>query len=293
LEAGIPLPGMVKVGNVAVDIYEATAWDASADTIDEDLNDLTTNVLASKFGQKVGRNATQYDARRVALRTGKRLMTSAEWLRAISGTPDTENANPGEEAIGEAEDYDDTDGYFGQGKYINQIWHTDNGDATVNDGDANHPYGSTFDTDSDWDNDYSKILAGTAVNAFSQYNVYDGVGNVLEWNEDTREMGEAYTGAGGWRDVDDTWFTWDGSINILPLTGNTEGNDNQKYNYDGVYIYTDGTNTKTYCGGYTCETAALLRGGRWSTGARAGVFSLTLDNSPSRSSYTFGLRGAR
>ncbi len=39
--------------------------------------------------------------------------------------------------------------------------------------------------------------------------------------------------------------------------------------------------------------AALIRGGNWNNGARAGVFSLNLNNSPSNANYNIGLRGAR
>jgi len=49
-------------------------------------------------------------------------------------------------------------------------------------------------------------------------------------------------------------------------------------------------------GGETIRFAALIRlirGGNWNNGARAGVFSLNLNNSPSNTNYNIGLRGAR
>jgi len=46
-------------------------------------------------------------------------------------------------------------------------------------------------------------------------------------------------------------------------------------------------------GGETPRPAALIRGGNWNNGARAGVFSLNLNNSPSNSNYNIGLRAAR
>lgn len=39
--------------------------------------------------------------------------------------------------------------------------------------------------------------------------------------------------------------------------------------------------------------AALIRGGNWNNGARAGVFSMNLNNSPSNTNNNIGLRGAR
>ncbi len=97
---------MVRVGNLCVDKYEASIWDASASTQYTNVpclingNDCTakdssgaSNANAiyarSVAGVLPVVNISWYQAAQACLNSGKRLLTNAEWQMAAAGTPDT------------------------------------------------------------------------------------------------------------------------------------------------------------------------------------------------------------
>ena len=104
--------GMVKVGSVCVDIYEASVWDAPDDTATtqygassddypcgdngndcskaDNLGEANANAI---YAQSVAletpaRYITWFQAQQACANSGKRLITNAEWQMAAAGTPD-------------------------------------------------------------------------------------------------------------------------------------------------------------------------------------------------------------
>ena len=81
LAAGIPLPGMVQVGDFAMDIYE--------NTIDRD------GLPVSRHGAIPWTLVSAQKITDLAKKIGKRLPTAAEWYQAAKGTPDPHREDPG------------------------------------------------------------------------------------------------------------------------------------------------------------------------------------------------------
>ncbi|MDD5307735.1 MAG: SUMF1/EgtB/PvdO family nonheme iron enzyme [Deltaproteobacteria bacterium] len=117
-------------------------------------------------------------------------------------------------------------------------------------------------------------LAGTAPGdtgtCVSLWGAEDMIGNLWEWT--------AWWGEGGM-----TWMTSDGQ-EAAAVWGASYGSDS-----------TWGVNGTTY--GATASAAGLpaaaLRGGYWSSGSRAGAFTMTLYHGPSAGTNTIGLRCCR
>lgn len=105
---------------------------------------------------------------------------------------------------------------------------------------------------------------GANVSCVSNYQVNDMVGNVREW-------------VGDWMQGDTN--PW------APSTGTT----NAAYGSDGM----NGTNTATWQGGGQNFPAAIFRGGRYYSGAGAGVFALDVSRAPSDLLIDLGFRCAR
>ncbi|MFN8545085.1 MAG: SUMF1/EgtB/PvdO family nonheme iron enzyme [Candidatus Binatia bacterium] len=94
-----PQEVMVKVGNVCVDVYEASVWStptggtqygvAAADyPCGGDGNDCTGIFARSVPDVLPARYVTWFQAQQACRNSGKRLLTNAEWQMAASGTPD-------------------------------------------------------------------------------------------------------------------------------------------------------------------------------------------------------------
>jgi len=109
---------------------------------------------------------------------------------------------------------------------------------------------------------------GAKTNCKSAENVYDMVGNVWEWTNETVGCTNSYVGGTeGWKYWNGTTFTTTGAAGTA------------KYGNDGVYFLA-GTQTGR----------AVLRGGSWSHGAAAGPFSASLSTAPSDTSNRVGFR---
>ena len=92
LPAGVPLPGMVKVGNLAIGIYEASADDATPTAAG------SSSYPTSRYGVVPMVSVTGWSAMQIVAQAGARLPTWAEWLMAVefnpgSRTPASQNGN--------------------------------------------------------------------------------------------------------------------------------------------------------------------------------------------------------
>ena len=99
----------------------------------------------------------------------------------------------------------------------------------------------------------------------SSEGVYDQVGNVWEWTNETATM---ISPESGWHYINTTDMTW-------ALVSSA---DDGTYGKDGTYFLA-GTNNR-----------AVLRGGYWSSGPYAGPFCAVLYLGPTSSSYYIGFR---
>ena len=110
--AGTACPGndstdvMVRVGDLCVDVYEASVWSApaggtrygvvSADyPCAADGSDCTAIYARSVAGVLPSRYVTWFQAQQACRNAGKRLLSNAEWQAAAAGTPDPGNAGDG------------------------------------------------------------------------------------------------------------------------------------------------------------------------------------------------------
>lgn len=92
LAAGIPLPGMVKVGGVAVGIYQASRQDATASAAG------SSAYPTSRYGVVPWASVTGWDTMAVLAGAGCTMPTWIEWLAAVefnpgSSTPARANGN--------------------------------------------------------------------------------------------------------------------------------------------------------------------------------------------------------
>src|SRR5262249_10223959 len=103
--AGTACPGhdpqdvLVRVGNLCIDVYEASVWSAPTGGTRSGVatrdypcsptgNDCTTISARSVAGVLPSRLITWFQAQQACRNAGKRLLTSAEWQMAAAGTPD-------------------------------------------------------------------------------------------------------------------------------------------------------------------------------------------------------------
>jgi formylglycine-generating enzyme required for sulfatase activity len=103
--AGTACPGndpadvMVRVGNVCIDVYEASVWSGPTGGTQYGVlsgnypcnangNDCTTIYARSVAGVLPSRFITWFQAAQACRNAGKRLLTNGEWQMAAAGTPD-------------------------------------------------------------------------------------------------------------------------------------------------------------------------------------------------------------
>jgi len=138
----IPLPGMVKVGSFAMDIYENSPGE--------------NGQPVSRYGSGPWMMISPTEVKQLATDIGKRIPSAAEWFQAAAGTPDPDAHDPGD------------------GSEACNIWPGSLPLGAVNtDGETNRPDGSG--------NQYSLHLTGTASRAVSSCGCYDMIGNAWEW----------------------------------------------------------------------------------------------------------------
>ncbi len=146
LAPGIPLPGMVKVGKFAMDIYECSMFDGK---------------VSPRYGVKPLAFVHQGKARMLARKAGKRLPTNAEWFFCAQSCKDPDLY------------------YRGNGKEYGNIWPLS---IPLNSKDfagvTNNPHGQNGVKLT------GGTLTGTCPLDVNMYGNYDMVGNIREWVND-------------------------------------------------------------------------------------------------------------
>ncbi len=106
--------------------------------------------------------------------------------------------------------------------------------------------------------------------------IWDLAGNVYEWNAGTCTQG---SGTGAWYNSG-AWIEWD-NANLSDYEKNTAGPSGNFTSANGVGRY------------YGCSGSAIVRSGCWINGGYAGVFMMSLFNSPGDSYNYIGFRCAK
>jgi len=248
--------GMVyinKLNGYCIDKYEASVWNADGTW------NLTSNTSAwasatwsaTAIAAGAYANSTpnvypwvfinQTDARIACSRAGKHLCTDSEWLGAANI----------------------------RGQYYNLPTGANSANVLPS-GASDSSACVTYEAaDCDWadsPNGGDACMTGSHVSCVSAEGVYDMVGNVWEWTNETVDVtnpegsvGYKYANSsGGWQ--------------------NTTGVETAIYGNDGVYF-------PLSVGG-----RAVARGGTWDNGAIAGPFSANLNYAPSVTGYGIGFR---
>ena len=232
-----------KMGGYCIDKYEAVAlnsdgtWNESSDD-NGWTNTETASLLAN--GGKAGSISGKYpwvyikqtEARTACENAGKHLCTDEEWLGAAN--------------------------------IKGQIY---NLDATISD--------CTVSTNCVAGNDLGPnggdaCYGGNMTDCVSSEGVYDMVGNVWEWTNETVGYTKPCNPASSW------WCYWDGTSFQTGTDANTA-----IYGNDGVYFLDNST---------TRSGRAVRRGGHWGLGASAGPFSADLAFAPAGTSGSIGFR---
>ncbi len=163
---------MIRVGNFCIDKYEASVWDSyTNDTSGTQYGTTSDNYpcgdnanacsengsnpiyARSIAGVNPARYITWFQAAQACANSGKRLCTNQEWQIAVSGTPDEDTSDPGD-------DLEECN-----------IW-------------ANSkPSGASWATENE------TIETGSASACVSDWGAYDMIGNVWEWTADWSGQG--------------------------------------------------------------------------------------------------------
>jgi len=160
--------GLVKIGNVWVSIYQASAKAAITFMSGSNLVHVAEGELQSKYGQLPvtgTEGLCQYNFVELAHRAGMRLLSYQEWLTAAYGQPQGE---------------DGADNYG---------WTKTTNTARTRTGCRVNPTTGAYDT-----------AAGIKPFAVSAKNVVDCAGNVWDWLSDYSNRHDAGTGSWTWYD---------------------------------------------------------------------------------------------
>lgn len=219
-----------KLGGYCIDKWEASRPDATGSSMGSD-----TSRAVSQQGVIPWVSISQINSRTACTNAGKHLCTDEEWLGAANV----------------------------QG----QMYYLPTNLAVA-------PYYCVTDSSTYClDNSYSSgeacdtgTYSGGASGCYSAEGVYDMVGNVWEWTNETIDVTNP-DGSAGWKYANQEG-EWQSSTSGLW----------NKYGNDGVYFPTMTTGR------------AVLRGGYWYTGANAGPFSAGLNGAPTTTYSYIGFR---
>jgi len=234
--------GMAYIGNVGgycIDKYEASMPSANSTDMGNSTEIALRNAPGTMEAQSVVGvvpwvQVSQISARIACENAGKRLCTDEEWLGASNVQGDTFNL-PSDLAVAPYGCVTGASTYCLDHSYAS-------GDA------CNTGYN----------------VSGVS-GCYSSEGVYDMVGNVWEW---TNESVDVVSPDAGWKYVDSGDLSWSTS----------SADDDGTYGKDGVYIPV------------TTSGRAVLRGGTWSDGATAGPFCAHLAFAPTNAFSTIGFR---
>jgi hypothetical protein len=295
--------GMVQVGSIWVDIYEMSVWNAGTFGTGTQLgassddyacidtgNDCATQYAQSRYGVIPSRYMSWFQASRFCANSGKRLITDPEWQLQALGTPEvvTKTVSALTSVTTTATATITTHGYGAAGAtkavIINGATQTEyNGNYTVTVVDANtvtYTFAGSVTSPATGSptaqlqtncivNAPGPRVTGLASSCKSWANTYDNVGNLWEWTN---------TWFGG-TPVQDLGVTIGGAATTLTepqsIAGWAPGLVDYLYNVRGN-AYSDGAGSGYKNGLFS----APLRGGFWSDGTNAGVFTVSLFSSP-------------
>lgn len=183
---------------------------------------------------------SQNQAKKLCTNAGKHLCTSKEWLAAANLLGRIYNLPTGASGA-----------YMPNGNSDTAANCNTNSFCTVNASTASNRV----------------CLSGSRTDCHSQEGVYDMVGNVWEWTNETVDVTNPGGGA-NWYYINTTNGNWSLS----------SAADNGKYGLDGTYFPV------------TTTGRAVPRGGLWFSAGNAGLFSVYLDNAPTFVVNNIGFR---
>lgn len=231
-----------KLDGFCIDKYEASCWNSDG-TFNTTSNTSTWNsgtwtdsaleanaYANSSEGKYPWVYIDQTEARTACSNAGKHLCTDKEWLAAVNIKGQVYNL-PAEIT-----------------------------DCTINEA-----------TDCDWASapgGGDACITGSKTDCVSSEGVYDMVGNVREWTNETVDVTTPASGS-GWKYINTTDMTWSTSSSA----------DDGTYGKDGCYFPSASPSGR-----------AVSRGGYWGGGADAGPFCTILLYDPTLTHYYIGFR---
>ena len=200
----------------------------------------TTVNATSRPGVPPIVSISAHQARQMCANAGKHLCTDEEWLAAANIKGQVFNLPTG-----------------ASGAYI------PNNDAST----TTNCNTNSFCTENPSNANNRACLVGSRTDCHSAEGVYDMVGNVWEWTNETVDV--TTPASSGWNYINTSDMTWSSSSSA----------DDGTYGKDGIYFPAGSPSGK-----------AVARGGDWRSGANAGPFCAYLSHAPAAVYNTRGFR---